>query len=204
MSNIDIDSLLLLCIIVRVTVTQSSDTQHCDIFKGWRVFTARRYASAVLLCYGLCSFVCLSVRQSVLCRNDWTNRAGFGMKACFHISHDVLQGNLSHEEIWIFHKIRVGPTSTWNFVPNSGLRKFRHGKSIALSTKLVVVVDSRACWRHLYDRQRGVAVYHKSVNSNSLTPLLRFLVDLLYKAAYNLFLQLTRFWSTARCADCLP
>ena len=31
-------------------------------------------------------------------------------------------------------------------VPNSGLRKFRHGKSMALSTKtVVVVVDGRAC-----------------------------------------------------------
>ena len=31
-------------------------------------------------------------------------------------------------------------------VPNSGVTKFRHGKSIALSTKLVVVVDDgRVC-----------------------------------------------------------
>ena len=37
-------------------------------------------------------------------------------------------------------------TSLWNFVPNSGLGKFRHGKSIVLLTKLV---DSRACWPHL-------------------------------------------------------
>jgi len=36
-------------------------------------------------------------------------------------------------------------TSLWDFVPNSGLGKFRHGKSIALSTTLVVVVDGRVC-----------------------------------------------------------
>ena len=55
-------------------------------------------------------------------------------------------------------------TSFWNFVPNSGLRKFRHGKSIALSTKLVVV-DGRVCRRHLYDNRQGVvAVYYKSIN----------------------------------------
>ena len=77
-------------------------------------------------------------------------------------------------------------TSLWDFVPNSGLRKFRHGKSIALSTKLVVV-DGRACWQHLYDSRRVVAVYYKSVNCNPLTPLLRFVVDFFY----NLLLQLT-------------
>jgi len=78
-------------------------------------------------------------------------------------------------------------------------RKFRHGKSIALSTKLVVVVDSRACWRHLYDDRRVVAVYYKSVNCNPLTPLLRFVVDL----SYNLFLQLARLWLTQRVARSL-
>jgi len=42
---------------------------------------------------------------------------------------------------------------------------------MALSTKLVVVtVDGRACWRHLYDNRRVVAVYYKSVNSIPLTP----------------------------------
>jgi len=69
--------------------------------------------------------------------------------------------------------------------------------SIALSTTLVVVVvDGRVCWRHLYDNRRVVAVYYKSINCNPLTRWLRFVVDLLY----NLFLQLTRFWLTARSA----
>ena len=45
---------------------------------------------------------------------------------------------LRYKEIWISPKIRV--RYIWNFAPNSELRKFRHGKSIALSTKLVVVV----------------------------------------------------------------
>jgi len=48
-------------------------------------FTARRYANAVcvvVLCMSVCLSVCLYVCQSVchkpvLCRNDWTNRAGF-------------------------------------------------------------------------------------------------------------------------------
>jgi len=34
----------------------------------------------------------------------------------------------------------------------TGLEKLRHGKSIALLTKLVVV--GQACWRHLYDSRR--------------------------------------------------
>jgi len=81
-------------------------------------------------------------------------------------------------------------TSICDFVPNLGLRKFRRGKSIALSTNKLVV-DGRACWRHLYDNQRVVAVYYKSVNCSPLTPLLGFAMYLLYKL-------LTRFWLTAR------
>jgi len=38
-------------------------------------------------------------------------------------------------------------TSLWNFAPHSGLRKFSHGKSILLSTKLV---DGRACISHVW------------------------------------------------------
>ena len=90
-----------------------------------------------------------------------------------------------------YQKIKVFPSSLWGFVPNSGLGKFRPGKSIALSTKLVVVVNGRACWRHLHYSRRVVAVYYKSINCNALTPLLRFVYLL-----YNLFLQLTRFWPT--------
>ena len=70
-------------------------------------------------------------------------------------------------------------TSLWNFAANSGLRKFRHGKLIVLSTKLV---DGRACgsrrrrstprcWTHI--------VYYTSFGCNPLTPLLRFVLDLL-------------------------
>ena len=62
----------------------------------------------------------------------------------------------------------LGCKEIWASVAYSGLTKFRHGKSIALSTTLVVVVvDGRACRRHLYDNRRVVAVYYKSVNCNS-------------------------------------
>jgi len=91
----------------------------------------------------------------------------FDIGASINLSYTVLQGNSGISK-------RFG-TSLWNFVPNSGLGKFRRGQSIALSTKLVVVVVD--------------AVYYKSVNCNPPTPSLRFVVDLLY----SLFLQLTRY-----------
>ena len=70
---------------------------------------------------------------------------------------------------------------------------------MALSIKHVVVVDDgRVCWRRLYDNRRVVAVYCMSINCNSLSPLLRFVVDLLY----NLFLQLTRFCLTELLVCC--
>ena len=103
------------------------------------LFTARRYASAV---YAIVA--CLSVRPSVrhkpvLYRNYWINRACFGTGASFHLSHTVLLGNMGISKNY--------GTSFWDFVSNSGIRKFRRGKSIALSTTLVVVVvdDGRAC-----------------------------------------------------------
>ena len=85
------------------------------------LFTARSYASA-LLAMGLCLSVCPSVRhKSVFYRNGWTNRAGF-----WHVSflppvlHCVKK----------FGYLQNKGTSLWNFVLNSGLRKFRHGISI--------------------------------------------------------------------------
>jgi len=102
---------------------------------------------------------------------------------------------LRYKKIWVSPKIRV--RYIWNFAPNSELRKFRHGKSIALSTKLVVVVvDGRVCWQHLYDNRRVVDVYYKSINCNPLTITSIFVVDLFY----NWFLQLTRFWLTYRAS----
>jgi len=74
--------------------------------------------------------VCPSVHPSVrhkpvLYRNDWTNRAvwhGGFLPTILHCLVRKLQKNKN--------------TSLWNFVPHSGLRKFRHGKSIVWPTKL--------------------------------------------------------------------
>jgi len=87
----------------------------------------------------------------------------FGIQASFHLSYI-----LCYEEIRVtLNKGR--PTFLWNFVPKSGLRKFRHGKSIILSTKFV---DGRDCWQH--DGRRVVVgfshiVYYMSVDCNALT-----------------------------------
>ena len=67
------------------------------------------------------------------------------------------------------------------FLPPNQQRQSTEGKS--LLTTLIRQSTSRA-WL--------IAVYYKSVSCNPLTPLLRFVVDLLY----NLFLQLRRFWLT--------
>jgi len=49
---------------------------------------------------------------------------------------------LYYQVILVSPKIRVLPPGTLSHTPD--FKKFRHGKSIALSTKLVVV-DDRAC-----------------------------------------------------------
>jgi len=140
------------------------------------IFIARRYARAIYAVV-MCPSFCLSVRHKpVSYRNDWTSRA----PSPYSI--------LCYKKSWISPKIRVLPSGTMsktNFVTAR--------RSVVLSTKLVmVVVDGRVCWRHLYDNRWVVAVYYKSPNCNSLTPLPWFVVGLLY----NLFLQLTIFWLT--------
>ena len=77
-----------------------------------------------------------------------------------------LLSTLCSKEIWVSKNVEVCP-KLWT-------RKIspRHGTSIALSTKLVVVDDSRACsacWRHLHVHasRRVVDAYYKSVTSIS-------------------------------------
>jgi len=67
----------------------------------------------------LCLSVCLSVSSGVLSKrmNEWS--WFFGVESTFHLSYAVCKGNSGISK-------SVG-TSLWNFVPNSGLRKFCHG-----------------------------------------------------------------------------
>jgi len=75
------------------------------------IFAARRYASAV---YAV--VVCRpSVRHNpVFYRNNWTNRAGFGMEASFHLGYPTL----CYKEIWVSPKIRALPSGTLSQTPN--------------------------------------------------------------------------------------
>jgi len=50
---------------------------------------------------------------------------------------------LCYKEIYVYPEIWVLPRGTFTQTPD--LRRFCHGKSISLSTKLDVVVDGRAC-----------------------------------------------------------
>ena len=121
------------------------------------IFTMRRYASTV---YMLSSCVCLSVQLSVTSqyciKTTGRIKLAFCMETSFHLSHFDTSENKG--------------TSLWNFVPNSGLRKFHHGKSPASSTKLVV--DSWACWQHLYDSMScGCLLQVLTQPSNSITSI---------------------------------
>ena len=66
--------------------------------------------------------VCLSVTSRCSIETAEQIELVFGMSASFHPSYTVLKGNS------VISKIKG--TSLWNFVLNSGLRKFRHGISI--------------------------------------------------------------------------
>ena len=87
-------------------------------------------------------FVRLSVwRKLALYRNDWTDRAGFWHRGFLPpILHCVIKRNLGTS------KNKGGPTWLWNFVPNSGHRKFS-----LRQVDLVVNKPRRplTCWQHL-------------------------------------------------------
>jgi len=72
----------------------------------------------------------------------------------FHLSHTVCKNIRVHPKLGTF---------LWDFFPNSGRRKFRHGISIGLSTKLI---DGPACWPHLRrSTRRGCQKYITCCNS---------------------------------------
>jgi len=106
----------------------------------------------------VCQSVRLSQLKPVLYRKDLTNGAGYWRGGFF--PHCVVR--------------KFGYRKNVEVCPKLWTRKIspRHGTSIALSTKLVVVDDSRACsacWRHLHVHasRRVVAAYYKSVTSIS-------------------------------------
>ena len=114
------------------------------------IFTARRYMLARYR-----AMLSSSVRHKpVLRRNDWS------ASWFWHGGFVPFSPHCLIRKFGYLQKLGYFLLGLW-FVPNSGLGKFRRGRSIVLSTKLVVV-DGRACWRHLCDDRRIVAVYYKS------------------------------------------
>ena len=103
------------------------------------VFTARRYASAVFAVVMCPSVPPLSLRRKpVFYRNDWTNRGGF-----WHGGFLPPIPHCSIRKCGYLQKLEYFPLDLCPKLRTFG--QFRHGKSIALSTTLVVVVDGRAC-----------------------------------------------------------
>ena len=103
--------------------------------------------------------VCLSVRPSVphtpvLYQNDWTDRAGFGMNAFFHLCYNML-GEKSDISV-------DNGSSLWNFVPNCGLRKFRHGtrSRCQQNSSSVELVDCTCDGRRAADSRRYTLTAH--------------------------------------------
>ena len=105
--------------------------------------------------------------------NEWSWSLAWGLHSIF--KH--LQGN---------ECLRNKGTFLRNFAPNSGLKKFRHGKSIAMSSKLDGLTRPRY-WMHV-TRQSTV----------TLTPPLRFVVDFLYNCSYSSAIVDKIFADTAR------
>ena len=125
----------------------------------------------------LSSRVRLSVRPSfchkpVLYRNDWTNPPSWFLACGLPSTYPTL----CCEDIWISSKISILASGTLS--RTADLEKF--AAASRSRCQQLVVIDSPVCRQHLYDNRRVVAVYYKSVNCSILTPLLRFVVDLLY------------------------
>ena len=107
----------------KLTIDEFVDCTNTPMTCCSVIFTTRCYASAVLA-MGLCPRVCLCPSVTSRCSIETDERIElvFGMWASFHPSYTVLKGNSVIPQ-------NKG-TSLWNFVLNSGLRKFRHGISI--------------------------------------------------------------------------
>ena len=170
-------------------LTPLRHTQHQAIF------TARCYASAVLA-MGLCPFMSVSMSVTSLCSIETAERIElvFGVWASFHPSYTVLKGNSLSPKIWVLN-------SLWNFVLNSGLRKFRLGISIVetcyqLSSRKVdsqsvinwAVVGQRSRWYLRAPTLEHYSLSHRSSSAVYSTILLNgsisdswYLVEDLYK-----------------------
>ena len=154
------------------------------------IFTTRRHASAVLCCRHV------SVRP-VLCPSVCPSQSGIAWKRVNESSWYLRWGlpstytTLCWKEIFVSPTIRLLPFPSGTLSQTSDLENFAAASRLHCQQLVVVVVDGRVCWRHIYDSRWVLAVYYKSINCNPLTPF-----DLLWILSYSLFLELTRFWMT--------
>ena len=114
------------------------------------IFTSRCYASLVYAVV-LCPSVCLSITSRFCIETTGPIELVLAWRLpsiyptlCWKRKFSYLQ-KLGYFPLGLYPKLH---------------RIFRQSKLIALSTKLVVVVDDdgRVCWRHLYDNRRVVAI----------------------------------------------
>ena len=133
-------------------------------------------------------------RKPLLYQNDLTDRAGF-CNGCFlwPIVYSVLS------RVGYLQNMR---TLLWNFAPNSWIRKLCHGKSMVWSTKLV---NGRACGLHLRRSSGSWWLDAQSLlnvgDCNLLTPLFRFVLNLLYNLFLHCYAAVGRILTdTSRCA----
>jgi len=107
------------------------------------LFTARRYK---LTCAVYVVVICPSVRLYVR-----PSQAGIALtgpdESSWFLARKLPPSTyptLCCTETWVFPKIMVSLLPFGTFVLNSGLRKFRHGKSVALSSAVELVDDTYA------------------------------------------------------------
>jgi len=104
------------------TVSWKTSTNTGGISSGLAAKMKHNYTHQRVLAMSVSVYVCLSVTsRTSINTNEWIELVS-GMRAFFHEYYTVLKRNPG-----IFS---IKATSIWNIVPNSGLRKFRHGISI--------------------------------------------------------------------------
>ena len=125
-----------LIMIIQLTKTSKSAAHNVWVL-SFQIFTAWCYASMVYTVI-MCLSVCLSIRHKlVMYRNDWTNRFGFWHGGFLPaIPHCVLR---NFKECPIFRNSKIMPWQVDRVVICQQL------------VVVVVVVDGRVCWWHLYE-----------------------------------------------------
>ena len=121
--------------------------------------------------------ICLSVTSRCCIETTGRIELVFSMEASFHLSYAAGNWGISKKDEHFSLEL-CSKLWTQKFSPGQ-LSRPRCQQTYRRSSLLTV--------DHTYDDRRVVAVYCTSVDCNTLTPLLRFVVDLLYKL---LFLRL--------------